>query len=85
MKKDVAEFVYRCLICQQVKAEHQRPAGLLQSLSIPQWKWEKFMMDFVVGLPHCQSGYDAIWMIVYRLTKSAHFLPMKNNDSIEKL
>ena len=85
MKKDVAEFVYRCLICQQVKAEHQRPAGLLQSLPIPQWKWEKIMMDFVVGLPCCQNGYDAIWVIVDRLTKSAHFLPMKNSDSIEKL
>ena len=60
MKKDVAEFVSRCLICQQVKAEHQRPAGLLQSLQIPQWKWEKITMDFVVGLPRCQSGYDAI-------------------------
>ena len=85
MKKDVAEFVYRCLICQQVKAEHQRPARLLQSLPIPQWKWEKITMDFVVGLPRCQSGYDAIWVIVDRLTKSAHFLPMKNSDSIEKL
>ena len=85
MKKDVAEFVYRCLICQQVKAEHQRPAGLLQSLPIPQWKWEKITMDFVVGLPCCQSGYDAIWVIVDKLTKSAHFLPMKNSDSIEKL
>ena len=85
MKKDVAEFVYRCLICQQVKAEHQRPARLLQSLPIPQWKWEKITMDFVVGLPRCQSGYDAIWVIVDRLTKSAHFLPMKNSDSVEKL
>ena len=85
MKKDVAEFVYRCLICQQVKAEYQRPTGLLQSLPIPQWKWEKITMDFVVGLPRCQSGYDAIWVIVDRLMKSAHFLPMKNSDSIEKL
>ena len=50
MKKDVAEFVSRCLICQQVKAEHQRPAGLLQSLLIPQWKWERITMGFVVGL-----------------------------------
>ena len=60
MKKDVAEFVSICLICQQVKAEHQRPAGLLQYLLIPQWKWEKITMDFVVGLSRCQSGYDAI-------------------------
>ena len=67
MKKDVAEFVSRCLICQQVKAEHQRPARLLQSLPIPQWKWERIMMDFVVGLLRCKSGYDAIWVIVDRL------------------
>ena len=79
------KFVSRCLICQQVKGEHQRPARLLQSLLIPQWKWEKITMDFVVGLPRCQSGYDAIWVIVDRLTKSAHFLPMKNSDSVEKL
>ena len=85
MKKDVAEFVSRCLICQQVKVEHQRPAGLLQSLLIPQWKWERITMDFVVGLPRCQSGYDAIWVIVDRLKKSVHFLPMKNSDSVEKL
>ena len=85
MKKDVAEFVSRYLICQQVKAEHQKPTGLLQSLPIPQWKWEKITMDFVVGLSCCQSGYDVIWVIVGRLKKSAHFLPMKNSDSIEKL
>ena len=85
MKKDVAEFVSCCLICQQVKTKHQRPVGILQSLPIPQWKWERITMDLVVGLLRCQSGYDAIWVIVDRLTKSAHFLPMKNNDSIEKL
>ena len=85
MKKDVAEFVSRCVIFQQVKAQHQRPAGLLQSLPIPRWKWERITMDFVVGLLHCQSGYDAIWVIVDRLTKLSHFLPMKSNDSVEKL
>ena len=85
MKKDIAKFVSKCLICQQFKAEHQRPARLLQSLPIPQWKWEKITMDFMVGLLRCQSGYDAIWVIVDRLTKLAHFLPMKNSDSIEKL
>ena len=85
MKKDVAEFVSRCLICLQVKAEHQRPTGILQSLLIPQWKWERITMDFVVGLSRCQSGYDAIWVIVDRLTKSVHFLPMKNSELVEKL
>ena len=84
-KKDVVEFVSRCPICQQVKVGHQRPAGLLQSLLIPQWKWERITKDFVVGLSRCQSGYNAIWVIVDRLSKSAHFLPMKNSDLVENL
>ena len=84
-KKDVVEFVSRNLICHQVKVEHHRLVGLLQSLSIPQWKWEKIKMDFVVGLPRCHSGYDVIWVIVDRLIKPAYFLAMKNSDSIEKL
>ncbi|KAL5572458.1 hypothetical protein UlMin_022055 [Ulmus minor] len=77
MKKDVAKFVEKCLICQKVKAEHQRPAGELQPIEIPEWKWEKISMDFVVGLPKTTKGHDAIWVIVDRLTKSAHFLPIK--------
>ena len=85
MKRDIAEFISRCLTCQQVKAEHQKPAGLLQSLPIPQWKWERITMDFVVGLPCCRNGHDTIWVIVDRLTKSAHFLPFKNSDSLDKL
>ena len=83
MKRDIAEFVSRCLTCQQVKAEHQKPAGLLQSLSIPQWKCERITMDFVVGLPRCRSGHDTIWVIVDSLTKSVHFLPIRNSDSLD--
>lgn len=71
MKKDIALFISECLTCQQVKIEHQRPTGLLQSLPIPQWKWEHITMDFVVGLPRTQRGYNAIWVIVDRLTKIA--------------
>ena len=85
MKRDITEFVSRCLTCQQVKAEHQKPAGLLQSLPIPQWKWERITMDFVVGLPRCRSGHDMIWVIVDRLSKSAHFLPIRNTDSLDRL
>ena len=85
MKRDIAEFISRCLTCQQVKIEHQNPAGLLQSLPIPQWKWERITMDFVVGLPRCRNGHDTIWVIVDRLTKSTHFLPIRNNDSLDKL
>ncbi|GKA18258.1 putative reverse transcriptase domain-containing protein, partial [Tanacetum coccineum] len=68
-----------------VKAKHQKPSGLLQQPEIPVWKWERITMDFVSGLPRTSSGYDPIWVIVGRLTKSAHFLPMKKTDSMEKL
>ncbi|GKE28792.1 putative reverse transcriptase domain-containing protein, partial [Tanacetum coccineum] len=67
------------------KAGHQKPSGLLQQLEIPVWKWERITMDLVSGLPRTPSGYDTIWVIVDRLTKSAHFLPMKKMDSMEKL
>ena len=77
MKKDVAEFVSKCLTCQQVKLEHQRLAGLLQSLPIPEWKWDMIAMNFVTGLPRTTGGLDSIWVIVDRLTKTAHFLPVK--------
>jgi hypothetical protein len=77
MKQDVAEHVALCDTCQRVKAEHQRPAGLLKPLKIPEWKWEEIRMDFIVGLPRTQAGYDSIWAIVDRLTKVAHFIPVK--------
>ncbi|KAL6332469.1 hypothetical protein AAG906_008497 [Vitis piasezkii] len=85
MKRDIAQFVAQCLVCQQVKAEHQRPAGSLQPLAIPEWKWEYITMDFVIGLPRTLGGNNAIWVIVDRLTKSAHFLPMKVNFSLDRL
>ncbi|GJU10471.1 putative reverse transcriptase domain-containing protein [Tanacetum coccineum] len=74
-----------CLLCTKVKAEHQKLSGLLQQPEIPVWKWERIIMDFVNGLPRTPSGYDTIWVIVERLTKSAHFLPIKKKDSMEKL
>ena len=77
MKRDIAKFISRCLICQQVKAEHVSPASLLQPLPVPEWKWENITMDFVVGLPKTAAGHDAIWVIVDRLTKSAHFIPIR--------
>ncbi|GJR15203.1 putative reverse transcriptase domain-containing protein [Tanacetum coccineum] len=85
MKADISTFIDKCLTCAKVKAEHMKPSGLLQQSEIPKWKWEKVIMDFVSGLPRTPSGYDSIWVIVDRLTKSAHFLPMKKTDSIEKL
>ncbi|PKU82604.1 hypothetical protein MA16_Dca019279 [Dendrobium catenatum] len=85
MKKDVADFVARCEACQLVKAEHQRPGGLLQSLPIPEWKWEEVTMDFAMGFPRSRQGHDAIWVIVDRLTKSAHFLPIRQTDPVDRL
>ena len=60
LKKDVADYVAKCLTCQQVKAEHQKPFGKLQPLPIPKWKWERITMDFVVRLPRSRDGYDSI-------------------------
>ncbi|XP_052193962.1 uncharacterized protein LOC127802284 [Diospyros lotus] len=85
MKKDVAELVSRCLVCQQVKAEHQRPAGLIQSLPIPIWKWDDISMDFVTRLPRTSRGHDTIWVIIDRLTKSAYFLPIKKTFPLNRL
>jgi hypothetical protein len=85
MKRDVMEYVASCDTCQRVKVEHQRPAGLLQPLKIPEWKWEEIGLDFIVGLPHTQAGYDSIWVIVDRLTKVAHFIPVRTTDSGAKL
>ena len=85
MKREIAEYVSRCLTCQQVKAEHQRLAGLLQPLQIPEWKWEHITMDFVVGLPVMHKGHNGVWVIVDRLTKTAHFLPFNTKWSVVKL
>ncbi|GJW06009.1 putative reverse transcriptase domain-containing protein [Tanacetum coccineum] len=85
MKADIATYVSKCLTCAKVKAEHQKPSGLLQQPEIPVWNWEMITMDFVSGLPRTPSGYDTIWVIIDRLTKLAHFLPMKKTDSMEKL
>ncbi|GKB49465.1 putative reverse transcriptase domain-containing protein [Tanacetum coccineum] len=85
MKADIATYVRKCLTCAKVKAEHQRPSGLLVQPEIPQWKWDNITMDFVTKLPKSSQGYDTIWVIVDRLTKSALFLPMRETDPMEKL
>ena len=77
MKREIASYIAKCDVCQRVKAEHQRPAGLLQPLKIPEWKWEEVGMDFITGLPRSNRGHDSIWVIVDRLTKVAHFIPVK--------
>ncbi|GJY12985.1 putative reverse transcriptase domain-containing protein [Tanacetum coccineum] len=85
MKADIATYVSKCLTCSKVKAEHQKPSGLLVQPVIHQWKWEKITIDFITKLPKMSSGYDTIFVIIDRLTKSAHFVPMKENDSMERL
>jgi hypothetical protein len=77
LKRDVATHVAMCDVCQRVKAEHQRPAGLLHPLKVPEWKWEEIGMDFITRLPRTSKGYDLIWVIVDRLTKVANFIPVK--------
>ncbi|GKC38799.1 putative reverse transcriptase domain-containing protein [Tanacetum coccineum] len=85
MKKDIAEYVSKCLNCLKVKAKHQRPSGLLQQPEFPIWKWEGIAMVFVTKLPRTSSRHDIIWVIMDRLTKSAHFLPMREDYKIERL
>mgnify|MGYP005848698281 FL=1 len=85
MKKDIAYFVACCDICNKVKAEHQKPAGLLQPLSVSQWKWDDVCMDFIPGLPKTRRGNDAIWVIVDTLTKVAHFIPIRTTYRADQL
>ena len=85
MKRDIATFIACCDSCQRIKAEHQRPAGLLQPNKIPEWKWDEIGMDFIVGLPRSRHGNDAIWVITDRLTKVAHFIPVKTAYTTQRL
>ncbi|GJT24780.1 putative reverse transcriptase domain-containing protein [Tanacetum coccineum] len=85
IKVEIATYVSKCLTCAKVKARYQKPSGLLVQPVILVWKWENITMDFVTKLPKTTSGQDTIWVIVDRLIKSAHFLPMKETDSMEKL
>nr|GFA35643.1 putative reverse transcriptase domain-containing protein [Tanacetum cinerariifolium] len=85
MKANIATYVSKCLTCSKVKAEHQKPAGLLVQPKIPEWKWDNITMDFVIKLPKSSQGYDTIWVIVDRLTKSTIFTPIRETDPMDKL
>jgi len=78
MKRNIVEYLARCLECQQIKAEHQHPAGLLQPLPIPEWKWEIISMDFITGLPRTKKNNDSIMVVVDKLSKAAHFIPVQS-------
>ena len=84
MKIEIAQYVAKCDICQRVKAVHMKTAGPLHSLPVPSWKWEDICMDFIVGLPRTSAGYNSIWVIVDRLTKIAHFLPVRDKYRAEQ-
>ena len=85
MKRDIALYVASCQVCQQVKVEHQKLAGLLQPLPIPKWNWDHITMDFMIGFPRTRSKKNGVWVIVDRLTKSTHFLAMKTTDVMNSL
>ncbi|GKD38082.1 putative reverse transcriptase domain-containing protein [Tanacetum coccineum] len=85
MKAIIAEYVGKCLTCSRVKATYQKPSGLLVQPEIPMWKWERITMDFITKLPKTSNGHDTIWVIVDRLTKSAHSIPTQETNSMETL
>nr|GFB69183.1 putative reverse transcriptase domain, ribonuclease H-like domain, aspartic peptidase domain protein [Tanacetum cinerariifolium] len=82
---DIATYVSKCLTCAKVKAEHQKPLGLLVQPKIHEWKWDNITMDFATKLHKSSQGYDTIWVIVDRLTKSAIFTPIRETDHMDKL
>ncbi|GKC87579.1 reverse transcriptase domain-containing protein [Tanacetum coccineum] len=85
MKANIAEYVGKCLTCSRVKAECQKPSGLLVQPKIRMWKWERITMDFITKLPKTSNGHGTIWVIIDRLTKSTHFIPTRATDSMETL
>jgi len=85
MKREVADYIVKCSTCQTVKIEHQRPAGLLQPVDVPEWKWDAVSMDFVVGLPLTQRKNNATWVVVDPLIKTAHFIVIGNTWTLDRL
>jgi hypothetical protein len=84
MKREAAHYVSECDTCRMVKADYMKPGGLLQPLSILEWKWDDIIMDFIVGLPLMARKFDSIWVIIYQLSKSTHFIPVHTNYNIQK-
>lgn len=85
MKKEIAQFVYSWLICQKSKVERQKSFGLMNPLEIPECKWDNISMDFIYGFPNSPKGSDTIWVIIDKLTKLPHFMPIKISFSLQRL
>ncbi|GJV18413.1 putative reverse transcriptase domain-containing protein [Tanacetum coccineum] len=75
----------KCMTCARVKVRTSKASGLLVQPEIPEWKWDNITMDFITKLPRSSQGFDTIWVIVDRLTKSAHFLSIRENDQLDKI
>jgi hypothetical protein len=84
MKVDIAKYVTECDTCHRMKASHLKSVGVLQPLSIPMWKWDDISMDFIVGLPLAPRKKNCIWVIVDRLTKTAHFIAVHTTYSVQQ-
>jgi hypothetical protein len=82
MKHEAASYVSECDTYRKVKANYMKPGGLLQLLSIPEWKWDDISMDFIVGLPLTARKFDSIWVIIDRLSKFTHFIPVHTNYNV---
>jgi hypothetical protein len=82
IKREIIEYIARCMECQKVKAKHKHPVGLLQPLPILEWKWEVVTMDFITGLPRTSKQHDLIMVVVDKLTKAAHFIPLKTTHKV---
>lgn len=85
MKKEIVEFVYACSTCHKSKVEHQKSLSLMQSLSIPEWKWDNILMDFMCGFPWAMKNCTTIFVIMDRLIKSTHFILIQLNYPLERL
>jgi hypothetical protein len=84
MKHEVARYISECETCRKVKADYMKPGGLLQPLSISEWKWDDISLDFIVSLPMMARKFDSIWVIVDQLSKSEHFIPVNTKYRVEK-
>jgi hypothetical protein len=84
MKREAARYVSECDTCQKAKVDYMKPRELLQPLSVPEWQWDDISMDFIVGLPMMAHKFDSIWVIMDRLSKSVHFIPINTNFKVQK-